>query len=74
MKDKICGIQIQEFSMISAQGETIEGNWVSQVHPSSGFESKVGVKTVVEHKPTNGVDSALTRNAIMPELNDDLPF
>lgn len=74
MKDKICGIQIQEFSMVSAQGETIEGNWVSQVHPSSGFATEVGVKAVVEHKPASRVESALTRNSVMPDLNEDLPF
>lgn len=75
MKGKICGIKIREFSFISDKGELVEGNWVSEVHPSAGFEAKTGIKTEAVARPqSRPTDSAFQRNAVLVDLNEDLPF
>lgn len=52
-------------------------NWVSEVHPSSGFKSKTGTSLVVEHVNSSSVDSAFSRNKSTKkedDLLDDIPF
>ena len=68
-KNKIIGIKIQEWQL---NGK--EGNWVSELHPAGGdFVAITGTKKEVVH--TQGVESALTRNAaVHPGLTDDIPF
>lgn len=79
MHGKVHGIVINEWSMTRADGSIQEGNWVSQVHDSSGFEEAIGVRSTKE--PVRSiVDSAFSRNEpIKPNLNgdflsDDIPF
>ena len=50
---------------------TMDGNFIREVHPSGVLAAETGVKAEVVHRPT---DSALQRNAQMPELDNDLPF
>jgi len=71
MVNKVVSIKIGEWSMPKADGGIIEGNFVREVHASGAIPTKTGVKAEVVHRPT---DSALQRNATLPELNDDLPF
>ena len=74
MVNKILSIKIGEWSMPKQDGGMMEGNFVREVHSSGAIATETGIKAVVEHKPTHGVQSALTRNATMPELDSDLPF
>jgi hypothetical protein len=67
-------IKIREWSMPKNDGGIIEGNFVSELHKIGDIEPMVGVKKEVISKPTRGVESALTRNPKMIDLNDDLPF
>ena len=72
MVNKIVSIKIGEWSIPKADGSGVmEGNFVREVHASGAIATETGVKAEVVHRPT---DSALQRNAGMPELNDDLPF
>ena len=76
MNNKIVGIVIREWSLMKKDGSgTMEGNYVSEVHPAAGFETETGVK--IEHVHVMPSDSALSRNAKSrsePDINDDLPF
>jgi hypothetical protein len=74
MLNKILSIKIGEWSMPKQDGGIMEGNFVRECWRAGELGTETGVKAVVEHKPTRGVESALTRNAGMPELSDDLPF
>ena len=72
MVNKILCIKIGEWSMPKQDGSGfLEGNFVREVHASGALAAETGVKAVATSKPT---DSALTRNAKMPELDNDLPF
>ena len=73
--NKIVCIKIGQWSMPKKDGVGFsEGNFVREVHPSGSIQIETGVKTVVEHKPTTGVESALTRNSWVQNLESDLPF
>lgn len=74
MLNKIASIKIGEWSMPKQDGGMMEGNFVRECWRSGEIATETGVKAVAVHTPTKGVESALTRNATMPELNDDLPF
>lgn len=71
MVNKVVSIKIGEWSMPKADGGIIEGNFVREVHASGAIVTETGVKAEVVHRPT---DSALQRNATLPELDDGLPF
>jgi hypothetical protein len=71
MLNKILSIKVGEWSMPKADGGFMEGNFVREVHPSGVLAAETGVKAEAVHRPT---DSALQRNAKMPELDNDLPF
>ncbi len=72
MVGKVVCIKVGEWSMSKQDGSgSMEGNFVREVHASGALAAETGVKAVVTSKPT---DSALTRNAKMPELDSDLPF
>lgn len=64
---RMAGIVIQEWQ---ANGKG--GNWVSEVHPASGFVSETGTKLEVTHP----IESALNRNPRGADmaLDDDIPF
>ena len=72
---KIAGIKIQ-LTEPNDQGK--QYNWVSEIHPSTGFESETGVKTEVTYTPS--LDSAFSRDkarrdaAAKDELDSDVPF
>lgn|SRR3990167_52072 len=71
--NKFAGIKIQEWSMEKTDGSGMAtGNWVSEVHPASGFKCETGIKAEVVHTRSN-VDSAFSRNE-KDILNEDLPF
>ena len=74
MLNKIVSIKIGEWSMPKQDGGMMEGNFVREVHASGAIATETGIKSVAVHAPTHGVQSALTRNAVMPELDSDLPF
>lgn len=72
MINKIVSIKIGEWSMPKADGSGVmEGNFIREVHKSGVLAAETGIKAEVVHRPT---DSALTRNAKMPDLDSDLPF
>ena len=79
MIGKVAGIKIREWSMPKQDGSGImEGNFVSEVHPSSGFECALGTKLEVVHPATNHLESAFSRNqkpiGVVDTLDEDLPF
>lgn len=74
MLNKIVSIKIGEWSMPKQDGGIMEGNFVREVHASGAIATETGIKSVAAHAPTHGVQSALTRNAGIPELDSDLPF
>ena len=68
----VCGIKIQEWSMLRPDGTMAEGNWVAEVHPADAeFIVETGIKQV-----SRPGDSALTRHSRGNEVKlvDDLPF
>ena len=72
MVNKVVSIKIGEWSMPKADGSgVIEGNFVRECWASGAIPTERGVKAEAVHRPT---DSALQRNAGMPELDNDLPF
>lgn len=76
LQSKVAGIKIQEWSMKRDDGTIGHGNFISEVHPSTGFVTQTGKYREFKHK-TTGVESALTRNAqgvFDKELDDDIPF
>lgn len=77
MEGKACGIKIREWSLPKADGTGMaEGNFVSEVYDTKGFEAERGVK--LEPKPSPlPVQSALSRNhkhANNTLIDDDVPF
>jgi hypothetical protein len=72
---KVAGIKIQEWSMQKNDGTLGHGNFISEVHASTGFVSETGKYRDFKHKSV-GVDSALTRHSRQEknELDDDIPF
>ena len=71
MLNKILSIKIGEWSMPKQDGGMMEGNFVRECWASGHLATETGIKAEVVHRPT---DSALTRNAKMPDLDDSLPF
>lgn len=72
---KTLGIKIAEWSMPKADGGFMEGNFVREVHSSSGFKCETGIKQEVVHSRSS-VDSAFSRNESGKVLDDldGLPF
>ncbi len=69
---KILSIKIGEWSMPKNDGGGfIEGNFVRECWAAGAIATETGIKAEVVHRPT---DSALQRNAVLPELDGDLPF
>lgn len=76
---KSAGIKIQEWSMTRADGTTGHGNFVSEIHPASGFTCVTGKRKDFAPVPPkhHNLESALTRNHRannIAELDDDIPF
>jgi hypothetical protein len=71
-KGKIAGIKIQE---TAPNHEDKQYNWISEVHPASGFKSETGSPLVVTHK-SGDLESAFSRNprGAANAIEDDLPF
>ncbi len=75
MSGKFIGQKIGEWSLVKEDGGLMEGNFVREIWPAKDFKCEVGVKSVVEPKRNNGVESALTRNASAANfVDDDIPF
>lgn len=83
LQGKVVGIKIGEWSMPRDDGAIAEGNFVREVHPSTGFVCETGVKAEVRHAPvpppqaqSTGVESAFSRNpaGMAAQLDDDVPF
>jgi hypothetical protein len=76
MVGNIVGIVIGEWSMPKADGSGVmEGNFVREVHESTGFVAETGVKAEVVH--TNPApESAFSRDKARrdAELDGDVPF
>jgi hypothetical protein len=77
IQGKILGIQVREWHMPKKEGGMMSGNFVAEIHATSGFEPKVG--KVLEVKVNEGVESALTRQsrAKQPDMHfqdDSIPF
>ena len=70
--NKSVAVKVGEYS-IPKENEpgTIDGNFVREVHKSGSIPTETGVKAEVKARPT---ESALTRNANVVDLNEDLPF
>ena len=70
--NKLVAVKVGEYS-IPKENEpgTIDGNFVREVHKSGSIPTETGVKAEVKARPT---ESALTRNAGIPDLDSDLPF
>ncbi len=73
---KTAGIRIRETEP-NDQGR--QYNWVAEIHDAKGFSCETGVSLVVTHnnvqKHSQGsLDSALTRNAVAQDIDDDIPF
>lgn len=73
-KGKDIGIKISEWSMVNSDGVLSEGNYVSEIHASIGFECSTGVKIETIGHP---IESALSRNSRLsspPLDNQDILF
>jgi hypothetical protein len=69
---KPIAVKIGEYSIPKTnEPGYIEGNFVRECHPVGSIATETGIKAEVKARPT---ESALTRNANVPDLNDDLPF
>lgn len=76
MVGNIVGIVIGEWSMPKTDGSgVLEGNFVREVHPSTGFVAETGVKAEVVHTFTPP-ETAFTRAKARrdAELEEDIPF
>ena len=76
MNGKIVGIKIGEWSMPKADGTTMDGNFVREVHASTGFVCETGVKKEVVHT-NSAVETAFSRNPYPTNnigVDSDLPF
>jgi len=73
---KIAGIRINEFP--KDDGST--GNWVSEIHKGSGFQSVTGPGLKESSKKTNNVEHLSVRPPLPPipddpsEFDDEIPF
>lgn len=67
--NKQAGIRIQETEP-NAEGK--QYNWVSEIHPATGFVSQTGISKEVVH--SRDLSSAFSRNTKVEELDEDLPF
>jgi hypothetical protein len=67
---KIAGIKIRE---TEPNDDGKQYNWVSEVHPASGFKCETGTKVEVVHIRSS-VDTAFSRNEQPADILDDLPF
>ncbi len=45
MVNKVMGVKIEEWSFIGDDGNTREGNYISEIHASAGFTTATGVKS-----------------------------
>lgn len=75
-ENKIAGIKIRE---TEPNKEGKQYNWVSEVHPSTGFKSEEGVPLptaqVISQKTNDGhLDSAFSRNQNKELEETDVPF
>lgn len=73
LKNKVIGLKIQEWF---ADGK--EGNWISEIHEvSPSFVTATGMKvehTHINYSSADDIDSALSRNAKVSGIDDDIPF
>jgi len=71
---KLAGIKIQEWILPKDNGDLGSGNYISEVHPATGFQSITGKHK--EMPALKSVESAFSRNQqeFGKELNDDVPF
>lgn len=75
MLNKIVCIKIGQWSIPKKdEPGVLEGNFVREVHPSGSVQIETGVKKVFESNYSNGIESALTRNTGVMNLESDLPF
>ena len=77
MVGMVLGVKIREWSLLKKDGSgMMEGNFVSEVYSSVGFQEEVGTK--VEHKMIEPAQSALQRNKVDMDddflASDDVPF
>jgi hypothetical protein len=71
--NKIAGIKIMQ-TKPNEEGKVY--NYVSEIHPAAGFQSKTGESKIYATREVVNDDSALTRNSRIstPALEDDIPF
>jgi len=74
MKGKVLGIKISEWSMSQADGSFSQGNYVSEVHPISGFETVVGTPMVVTSVPIKVGASKIDSVTGLPFDDSGIPF
>ncbi len=73
---KAAGIRIRE---TEPNKDGKQYNWVAEIHDAKGFKCETGISIMMTHtnvqKHSQGsLDSALTRNAVAQDIDDDIPF
>ncbi len=76
MINKMVSVKIVQWDTTTKDGKLLEGNRVSEVYKSGSVATETGQMAIVTHKPSSGVDSALSRNsgAGLDVPDDSIPF
>ena len=74
MQGKVLGIVIGEWLIEKDDGKNIEGNNVTQIYTSEGFECETGVKAKPPEPRNSAPESAFSRNQERKQVTDDELF